>query len=70
MMIVCNGGTEQFGTSYSAVILMVEGHREESAEDMHNPVMGCEQGLYLDGVYLVEGATVGVVRGQVKSQDL
>jgi hypothetical protein len=61
MMIVCNGGTEQFGTSYSVVILMAKGHREESAEDMHNLVMGGEQGLYLDGVYLIEGATVGVV---------
>ena len=36
---------------------MVEEHREESAEDMHIPVMGGEQGLYFDGVYLIEGAT-------------
>ena len=58
MMTVCNGGAEQSGTSYSIVFLVVEGHREESAEDMHILVMGGEQGLYFDGIDLMEGATV------------
>jgi hypothetical protein len=43
MMTVCNGGAEQFGASYSAVIPVDKGHREESAEDMHIAVMGGEQ---------------------------
>ena len=46
MMTVCNGGAEQSGTSYLAVIRVVEGHREELAEDMHVPVMGGEQGRF------------------------
>jgi hypothetical protein len=47
MMTVCIGGAEQFSTSYSAVILVVEGHREELVEDMHIAVMGGEQGSIL-----------------------
>ena len=43
MMTVRNGGAEQFGAPYSAVILVVKGHREESAEDMHIAMMGGEQ---------------------------
>jgi hypothetical protein len=46
------------GTSYSAVIPVVEGHRKESAEGMHIPMMGGKQGLYFDGIDLIEDATV------------
>ena len=57
-MTVCNGGGEQFGTSYSAVALVVEDRHKGPAKDMHIPVMGGEQGLYFDGIDLIEGATV------------
>ena len=48
---------------------MVEERHEKSAEDTHIPVMGGEQGLYFDGIDLIEGATGSDLRGQVKSQD-
>jgi hypothetical protein len=58
MMTVCNGDAEQSGTSYSAVTLVVEERHEESAEDMHIPAIGGEQGQYFDGIDLIEVATV------------
>jgi hypothetical protein len=57
-MTVCNGGGEQSDTSYSAVTLVVEERHEEPAKDMHIPVTGGEQGLYFDGIDLIEGTTV------------
>jgi hypothetical protein len=58
MMTVCSGGGEQFSTSYSAATLVMEECHEEPAKNMHIPVMGGKQGLYFDGIDLVEGAMV------------